>query len=433
MIMTNPPNLIRQTAYIVFACVVSGVPMFACDKEQEDDQKDPDITARDLRSSSPCGPDLPLRAAVTEEAANRVARQFAAAGFDLQYGLWGNSRYSSRARTVSSVIPVQDMTGTNAYYIMNYREGGFVIVAADRRVQPILAYSDTHPFVPDAVDAGLDEWLYATMLVVAETRRSKEPATHDIAVQWNSLLGESEDECLSPRKKALPLPGPDQCHDTSTSIGPLLTTTWGQGCGYNGTTPAAVNMGCGGLPCGHAFTGCVATAMAQIMRYHKFPAAYNWADMPNASGTATTSQLMTAVGKAVGMDYECDGSGADTKAEVASSFVNDFGYKSATYLDYAGTANYSAVQSNLSLGRPVIFKGGENTGWWIFGQYSNGHAWVADGYISSFFCETGTGHLMFHMNWGWSGDNNGWYAFNNFNPGSYTFNYKSGVVLNIVP
>jgi len=408
--------------------------MIACETEQDDDQEEPDVTASELLLSGSCGPDLGLRAAVTEQSATRVAQQFAGAGFDLPAGARNKSRRSSQPRAVRSVLPIQDTTGAVAYYIINYREDGFVIVAADRRVQPILAYSEAQPFVADAVGAGLDEWLYATMLVVEEARRSGAPATRDIAVQWDHILGvPDDDECLSPRKKDIPVPGPDQCQDSSTSVGPLMTTTWGQGCGYNSLTPPAANLGCGGLPCSHAFTGCVATAMAQVMRHHKFPVSYDWASMPNTFGTAATAQLMRDVGQAVDMSYSCDGSGADTKGQVASSFVNDFGYKSASYLDYAGTANYSAVRSNLGLGRPVIFRGGENTGWWIFGQYSNGHAWVTDGYISSFFCETMTSHLMFHMNWGWDGANNGWFAFNNFNPGTFTFNYKSGVVLNIAP
>jgi hypothetical protein len=70
------------------------------------------------------------------------------------------------------------------------------------------------------------------------------------------------------------------------------------------------------------------------------------------------------------MDWGCDGSSASTEDEVASSFRNDFGYSTASYADY----NHTTVQQQLRWNRPVILKGGRNTGWWIFGVYSDGHA-----------------------------------------------------------
>jgi hypothetical protein len=75
---------------------------------------------------------------------------------------------------------------------------------------------------------------------------------------------------------------------------------------------------------------------------------------------------------------------------------------------------------------------GKNTGWWIFGQYSDGHAWVCDGYLS-YTDPCWSSLLKYNMNWGWSELHNGWYSFNNFNLGSNTFNYKRGMVYNIKP
>ncbi len=96
--------------------------------------------------------------------------------------------------------------------------------------------------------------------------------------------------------------------------------------------------------------------------------------------------------------------------------------------------NRDIVKQQLRWNRPVILRGGRKSGWWIFATYSDGHAWVCDGYRSSFDCETGTGYLYLHMNWGWSSNRlNGWYAYNNWNPGDHTFNYKRGMVYNIKP
>jgi hypothetical protein len=140
-------------------------------------------------------------------------------------------------------------------------------------------------------------------------------------------------------------------------------------------------------PCdgdGRAPTGCVATAMAQVMKYHEFPNNYNWDNMPDLWGTMETARLMRDVGDAVNMDWGCDGSGADTKDEVASSFRNDFGYSSASYSGF----NRDIVKQQLRWNRPVILRGGRKSGW---------------------------------------------YAYNNWNPGDHTFNYNRGMVYNIKP
>ncbi|WP_089080115.1 C10 family peptidase [Flavobacterium branchiophilum] len=66
---------------------------------------------------------------------------------------------------------------------------------------------------------------------------------------------------------------------------------------------------------------------------------------------------------------------------------------------------------------------------WPWNYYTDGHAWVCDGYVHWSDCSVSM--LALYMNWGWSGNYNGLYAFNNFNPSTYTFNYKSGAVVGI--
>lgn len=111
-----------------------------------------------------------------------------------------------------------------------------------------------------------------------------------------------------------------------------------------------------------------------------------------------------------------------------------------TYLDYSGTNNYEDVVQEIDDGRPVLFRGGRKDNWFIFPVYKDGHAWVCDGFKKSKIChENGaTSYLFFHMNWGWdnlleSGRYEGWYGFLDFTPGNNTFNYKSGVIINICP
>lgn len=119
--------------------------------------------------------------------------------------------------------------------------------------------------------------------------------------------------------------------------------------------------------------------------------------------------------------------------KISPSFINNFGYSSATRSNY----NWEVVKQQLRLNQPVILSGGRNTGWWIFNNYSDGHAWVSDGFLRFYTCGIGSS-LYLHMNWGWgdsnSGSNlNGWYAFNNWNPGTHTFNYNREMIYNIKP
>lgn len=325
-------------------------------------------------------------------------------------------------KVIKRILNVPDDNNITAYYIINYEEGGFVILAGDKRSEPILAFSETNNFDLDTeyYPSGLVSWLYSSKENIQKLRKEKSAITTETNQKWKNLLKGNTD-IISYREPPID-PEPD-CTPYTIQKGPYTQTTWGQKCGYNSLTPA---MTCG--PCGHAYTGCVATAMAQIMKYHEYPSNFNWADMPNSGGTNSTAILMDDIGTAVGMNYTCESSGADTQNEVASSFRNDFNYTSASYADY----NYQTVKNELNYGRPVILKGGRNTGWWIFGQYSDGHAWVCDGYLN--YIDPCWGSILkYHMNWGWDGTYNGYYSFNNFNPGDYTFNYKTGMVYNIKP
>lgn len=69
----------------------------------------------------------------------------------------------------------------------------------------------------------------------------------------------------------------------------------------------------------------------------------------------------------------------------------------------------------------------------MFPYYSGGHAWVCDGYQSSYSCINQATYLYYHMNWGWGNAHIGWYAHADWSSGSYDFNYKRGVVYNIIP
>ncbi|RLJ76842.1 C10 family peptidase [Pedobacter alluvionis] len=332
-----------------------------------------------------------------------------------------------------------------SYYIINYSNGGFVIISGDKRLDPVLAFSETSNFNlnSSATPSGLIAWLSNMDERIKNLRKGITTIDKKVAKMGQLMWKKNEVMGFNPD------PDPSQFANCtqegmysseSTYKGPYLSTTWGQTGGYNDNSP---NIGCGNgqLPP----TGCVATSMAQIMRYYQKPSTYNWSSMANNFPTSETARLMRDAGNSVNMDYGCLGSSAVT-SKTANAFINTFGYASAQFQDY----NYNVVVAEINGQHPVILSGGKNDGWWIFGSYADGHAWVCDGLLEmkNYQCtktytpfsstpilmkQERSTYLYLHMNWGWQGQYDGYYAFNNFNPDSYTFNYKRGMVTNIRP
>lgn len=283
-----------------------------------------------------------------------------------------SGRTTSSTKEIESVLEVPDIDGNPSFYIVNYGGSGYIMLSADNRIEPIRAFSQNEHFSfdLDAYPSGLVEWLAGTSNLIHEARVLNIEQTESVALAWNicqmgQVMGNSlisDDECGGGGSGG----GGGGCQDQYSQYGPLLTTTWGQMDGYNDLAP---NLGCDNVD-GKAFTGCVATAMAQVINYHQFPARYNYDDMPDNWGTISTAQLMRDVGDAVDMDWGCDGSGTNTENEVAPAFKNDFGYSSATYADF----NHATVKQQIRWYRPVILKGGRQGTWFIFPTYEGGHA-----------------------------------------------------------
>ncbi|EOG6905648.1 C10 family peptidase [Flavobacterium psychrophilum] len=353
---------------------------------------------------------------VTQKIAEKVA---------LNVFRFKNNELAKSAQITKSIenVTTYKMSTTsdvNAFYVFNYNEGGFSIVSADDRVSPVLAYCDEGAFstnineIPEPVQSWMEEEKEISQTVKIENSIQ----THEIKLDWDSALNK-----LPPPKD------PNWCTDNFYQKGPLLTTTWDQGSTYNNLTP----MVCPNSSGGRAPTGCIATAMAQIMKYWHKPNSYNWINMPNSYGTVDTQSLMRDIGNGW-INYGCNGS--SQQSNNISGRFNNFGYN-ASFTD-----NYSAslITQQLSWNRPVIVTGGRKKDGISWNMYTEGHAWVCDGYqqIDIRYMDEnnncqGWGYLYLHMNWGWGGYCNGWYNAHNFNPSTYTFNFKRKIVYNITP
>lgn len=280
----------------------------------------------------------------------------------------------------------------DAFYIFNAdNNGGFVIVSGDDRTTEILGYSDHGELNFDKAPCNV-KWLLECYQHVIDSLAQEPNVKAKVKTRGNS--------------------------SSRTEIEPLITTHWGQGAPYNNLCPEIDGQKC--------VTGCVATAIAQIMNFHKWPkgntsaieaytAGSNNIDMPqleptsfdwdhmrdeyiNAQTTEAENQavakLMKYCGQAVNMDYGTEASAAG--AWIHESLINLFGYSRGAYSLSGGALKTEdleeVVYKELEASLPVFYTG-TNSG--------EGHAFVVDGYH-----EDGT----FHINWGWDGNADGYFV-----------------------
>jgi len=313
--------------------------------------------------------------------------------------------------------------GQPVYYIFNVgNDDGFVIISAEDNVYPVLGYSFEGSYTgdPGFEAENFNYWMenYSDQIIYA--RENSLAADITISTAWSSLTEDNS----TPK--------------SFDNVPPLLTTTWDQGTYYNAMCPPA-----SGGPGGHVYTGCVATAMAQIMKYHNHPeqgtgshsyncpgygnqsanfgaTTYQWSSMPNSLNSSNTAvaTLMYHCGVSVDMQYSTSGSGAFS-ADARDALVDYFKYSSNAQLvaknSFPIETFENKLKNELNLSRPVYYAGSGSAG---------GHAFVCDGY---------QGTNYFHFNWGWSGYANGYFYLNNLNPGGYQFNQNQSAMFYVYP
>jgi hypothetical protein len=329
-----------------------------------------------------------------------------------------NARTGAQRKTVKKVTPFNDGKGKTQYYVITYQEGGFIIVSAEKKMMPVIAFSETNDFPIDKeLPSGVRETMSLYQEMIKKMRFGELPEDPLVVQEWKRFEDTSKiEELTKSGAKTADDPVDPPCEDSQVYYGPLLTTNWGQDCGYNSDMP--VLAGCV-MPCDHAFTGCVATAMAQVMNYHHFPNNFNWGAM--GAWQPQTQLLMRTNADRVSMTYTCGGSGAFPSV-IPGVFVLGYGYNSGAY---HANFNSSVIMNEISIySRPVILSGWNSSG-------GGGHTWVADGYFQTYTCSNGWSEPMIHMNWGWNGNHNGFYS--NYNPAGFDFNYSKKMDANIHP
>ncbi|MBS1647794.1 MAG: thiol protease/hemagglutinin PrtT [Bacteroidetes bacterium] len=342
-------------------------------------------------------------------------------------------------RTLNLVYTGLTSAGASAYYAFNVNEGdGFVIVSADDAAQPVIGYATTNRFVVPEAGTTISNWLSTRSKEIDFIQKNNLIPSGENAVLWLKYLQNKPSVYRTFAGGSAP-----------SSVAPLVQTTWNQSPYYNAMCPH------------NSVTGCVATAMAQIMRYWSYPAqgtgsssycdcsssgfsnnygtlsanygaaTYNWANMPLSvtSANSDVALINYHCGVSVNMDYSPSGSGAwvitgDNPVCAQNSYVQYFKYNPNTIQglyrsNYTDSAWFALLKNDLNIGRPIQYVGDDPV-------QHDGHTWVCDGYDANNF---------FHMNWGWGGFDNGWFLLSNLQTTNGGFNPSVGheAVIGIVP
>ena len=317
---------------------------------------------------------------------------------------------------------------TPSFYVVNFDFEGFVIVAGDDRAQPILAFSDEGAFVTENIPAHISFFLngYAEGIQYMIDNNQDNDAV--VLQQWETLLSEN-----APLQK-----------DGTVVVSPLiLRNKWKQTRFYNNLCPedATGNASYGG----HAAVGCGALVMGQVMHYWRFPTTgtgshsynsnnygslsanfgattYHYENMPDQLTTTNhpdscveaIATLLYHCGVAVNMNYGPSASVSNSN-KIVSALSTYFRYPATVQyiergsLSAATWLNY--LKGELDEGAPFMYGGS--------GSYG-GHVWICDGYRDDDY---------FHFNWGWGGQQNGYYALTSCS--SYGFNDNHAIIIGI--
>lgn len=302
---------------------------------------------------------------VSEQAAKKAAQEF------IRQQLPAMTR-GEAAELTRAVTGVAD--GDDAGVFVFNASKGYVVMSADDELPAVLAYGNGAPYDAETAAPALKFMLEA----------------YHMAATTNAFT-----------RASVP---------THSDVSPMINTQWDQDAPYNLLCPVDESTG------KISYTGCVATAMSQIMYYHKWPASYDWDQMKTTYKESDTgasanavAKLMADAGSAAFMSYSSSFSGATT-LDACEALRYDFGYAETT--DLVDRAAYTSeewdalIYSELSDKRPVFYGAIQVTS----DGEQLGHAFIIDGYE----VKSGTGY--FHVNWGWSGRSDDYFLISVLNP-----------------
>ena len=351
---------------------------------------------------------------ITRQQAEQLARQFIT-----KQGMYGAlsqaEPHQARARAL-----LKGSSQDGCYYVFNIGTNeGFVIVSGDDRTPAVLGYSDKGSFDMDRLPSNVAAWLegYADQIRYLRKKASAEP-TAPVSVRSDAPLMKMTRAPWAVKKESRP------------AISPMITSKWDQFSPFNDLCPVVDGQ--------HCVTGCIATALAQIMYYHKWPQAatteipgytvkgksvsypglpattFNWAAMTDNPATGTPAG--DAVAKL--MQYCAFGCKADFGIDNTSIYNNEPENALKNYFHYGAGVKYverqtysnenweNLIYTELEANRPVLYTGQS----YVAELDGNvGHAFVVHGY-------DGNGYYAVNWGWGQSVDQDGYYLLDAMDP-----------------
>lgn len=351
---------------------------------------------------------------------------------------------ASDVKVVSEYVKSSD-SGDN-YYVFNLEPTGFIVMSADDRYNAILAFSDESTIDFDAHQRNESFWAtlgkHELRIEYVKKNGAQFP---NIKREWAALKRGTFNEFLSRDPEGMVIP-------------PLTTTKWNQDKYYNAYTPRTTEIG---NVDGGTYCGCAPIAMSQLIKYHNYPprgngsisyddpqygpqtvdfcnTEYQWENMPDSLSDYNddVAEFIYHVGVSTRTYYSTIYT-ETFNSNVRNALVFNFNFDEAAswFLDDPNDSDFAQVAINdLNQGRPVLLTGDAATG--------GAHSWIVDGY--GYFLNPGPTQPdeYFHCNWGWGGDNNGWFLDTDatwspipFETGTYFINfyYNRLVVHNVFP
>ncbi|NLB85712.1 MAG: T9SS type A sorting domain-containing protein [Bacteroidales bacterium] len=308
---------------------------------------------------------------------------------------------------IKYISSIKNVNNQDKIHVLNFVDGGFILISGDNRAVPVLAFADEGEFDFDTnIAPATKMWINQYLKQLDMIEENNYQASPQIEKLWEDMLS-------------------GDYRSNSKKVDQLLQTRWNQDWPYNMFTPEHPEGSHG-----HTYAGCVATAMAQIMKYWEYPdtakgiinyhwgqyytvdlnqESYDYSLMPNFFKPNSTTEekeevarLMFHCGIAVNMNYGYESSGSQT-AFAWEAFKSNFKYRSGSYFIYKEEMSDAEwkfkLKYDLDLGRPIMYAG--------VSEDEGGHAFVCDGYKDTSF---------FRFNWGWGGYKDGYFYLDNINP-----------------
>lgn len=338
------------------------------------------------------------------------------------------------------------VTGVPALYFFNVEDKGFVIVSGCKAAMPVVGFSDEGVLDNANFPPNMMAWMegYAEMVIAAQNQGVQ--PTDEVAAEWKKFEQ-----------------GSGAVFGSTKANLKLMTEKWGQG---NNSRPT-YNLYCPLLGDQYCVSGCVATAMAQVMHYWQFPKVganrkgyrekyldengnlcqrasvsinfdetfYDYGNMPvklTSSSDSTqikaTALLMFHAGVSVDANYGVDGTSAYSQS-VPGALNRYFKYKRGSFVyraSYSNTNWMNLIRDELDNHRPVMYGGSSPSGG---GSDAGGHAFICHGYRTD-----NTNYFAF--NWGWDGSADGWFdlsTVNGLTPQSYNFCQYQDAIFGVEP